>query len=148
MPFNYLHFWALLTENSVYRLKLLSFSWVPHPCLVAYCLSLRPPPPLPFCCCYQKGLAILVFLSRHSSAGHPSLWTTRRRQQLALGISMAKSRAHCVFFSSVLPFFCVSRLLYLICLQLACWPCWAVAGFWVSSLLSCLWEPISANRAL
>lgn len=36
VPFNYLHFWALPTENSIYGLKILSSSWVPHPCLPGY----------------------------------------------------------------------------------------------------------------
>lgn len=87
-------------------------------------------PPCPFWCCYQKGLAILVFLSRHSSAGRPSLWATRRIQQLALGMSMAKSRAHCVFFF-FFPLFC---------------PFFVSAGYCISSV--CGWLAGGAERWL
>lgn len=36
VPFNYLHFWSLPTENSIYGLKILFSSWAPHPCLSGY----------------------------------------------------------------------------------------------------------------
>lgn len=51
----------------------------------------------------------MMFPSRDSSAEHPRLWATKKNQQLAPSMSMAKSGAHGVCFSLFCPFFFCQR---------------------------------------